>query len=48
MSPRAKYEAAGYAARTWWLASCPYADGWQRDAWQVGAWRWQQEQRGKR
>ncbi len=42
------YEAEGYAAHTWYLASCPYRQPKIRDAWQRGAWKWQQEQRAKK
>lgn len=44
----ADYEAEGYAAHTWYLASCPYSQPKIRDAWQRGAWKWQEEQRGRR
>jgi hypothetical protein len=43
---RADYEAEGYAAHTWRLSDCPYTKPTVRDAWQAGAWRWQEEQRG--
>jgi len=42
------YEAEGYKARTWYLADCPYSQPKIRDAWQRGAWKWQQEQRSLR
>ena len=42
------YEAEGYAAHTWYLASSPYHQPKIRDAWQRGAWKWQQEQRAKK
>ena len=42
------YEAEGYAAHTWYLASSPYRQPKIRDAWQRGAWKWQQEQRAKK
>lgn len=44
---RADYEAEGYAAHTWRLSDCPYTKPSVRDAWQAGAWRWQEEQRGR-
>jgi hypothetical protein len=44
----ADYDAEGYAAKTWYIADCPYTQPKIRDAWQAGAWRWQQEQRGQR
>lgn len=44
----ADYEAEGYAAHTWYLASSPYRQAKIRDAWQRGAWKWQQEQRAKK
>jgi hypothetical protein len=44
----ADYEAEGYAAHTWYLASSPYHQPKIRDAWQRGAWKWQQEQRAKK
>lgn len=48
---RAYYEARGYAdmsARAdWRISDCPYS-GWQRDAWQAGAWRYLTEQRRKK
>ena len=42
------YEAEGYKAHTWYLADCPYTQSKIRDAWQRGAWKWQQEQRAQR
>lgn len=49
MSIRAEYEARGYAdmaaRRDFRLADCPYRDGWQRESWQIGAWRWMREQK---
>ena len=42
------YEAEGYKAHTWYLAGCPYTQPKIRDAWQRGAWTWQQEQRSQR
>ena len=42
------YEAEGYAAHTWYLADSPYQQPKIRDAWQRGAWKWQQEQRAKK
>jgi hypothetical protein len=42
------YEAEGYKARTWYVADCPYSQPKIRDAWQRGAWKWQQEQRALR
>jgi hypothetical protein len=44
----ADYEAEGYNAHTWYLASSPYTQPKIRDAWQRGAWKWQQEQRAKK
>ena len=44
----ADYEAEGYRAQTWYLADSPYSQPKIRDAWQRGAWKWQQEQRGLR
>jgi len=41
----ADYEAEGYQAKTWHLATCPYTKAHIREAWQKGAWRWQEEQR---
>ena len=41
----ADYEAEGYRAQTWYLADSPYSQPKIRDAWQRGAWKWQQEQR---
>ena len=41
------YETEGYNAHTWYLASCPYHQPKIREAWQRGAWRWQQEQRAE-
>src|SRR5207253_11341176 len=38
------YETEGYNAHTWYLASSPYTQPKIRDAWQRGAWKWQQEQ----
>ena len=42
------YEAEGYKAHTWYLADSPYTQPKIRDAWQRGAWKWQQEQRSLR
>ena len=42
------YEAEGYRVHTWYLADCPYTQPKIRDAWQRGAWKWQQEQRALR
>lgn len=42
------YEAEGYKAHSWYLADCPYTQPKIRDAWQRGAWKWQQEQRSQR
>lgn len=39
------YEQQGYEAATWWLVSCPYSRPHIRDAWQRGAWKWQEERR---
>ncbi len=44
----ADYEAEGYGAHTWYLASSPYTQPKIRDAWQRGAWKWQEEQRAKK
>jgi len=44
----ADYEREGYEAKTWYLASCPYTQPKIRDAWQRGAWQWQQEQRANK
>ena len=44
----ADYEAEGYRAQTWYLADSPYSQPKIRDAWQRGAWKWQQEQRALR
>lgn len=55
MKTKADYEAQGFAdmaARVaaggdWSMTSaCPYIrDGWQREAWLDGAWRWRNQQR---
>jgi hypothetical protein len=46
---RQKYEDKGYAdmaaSGSFRISECPYFEGWQRDAWQAGAWRWMEEQR---
>lgn len=44
----ADYEAEGYKAQTWYVADAPYSQPKIRDAWQRGAWKWQQEQRALR
>ena len=44
----ADYEAEGYKAHTWYVADSPYSQPKIRDAWQRGAWKWQQEQRAQR
>jgi hypothetical protein len=44
----ADYEAEGYNAHTWYVADSPYSQPKIRDAWQRGAWKWQQEQRALR
>ena len=44
----ADYEAEGYKAHTWYVADAPYSQPKIRDAWQRGAWKWQQEQRALR
>lgn len=48
MKTQEDYELEGYRAQTWYLASCPYVRPDIRDAWQRGAWKWQQEQRKQR
>lgn len=48
---REDFEVIGYrdmsVSRSFRLAMCPY-DGWQRDAWQAGAWRWMCEERARK